>query len=577
MDNGTRVINRANEKNTTIESCATRISDTLSSLIVSTVGMMQKSDISDALATAAVADEVDSRDPPIATEPLHILPPSLPPPALAAEVDKGEESAKLMILRRRRHHHPTVVTPRKNKLTLSAFRRPEQTVRLTDTDRSRLLENEYDLRSAGSRVLGHGAFSTVRLAVRLRDGAKVAVKSIAKHDALRARRLRRHPTPGSSASSSSSRHLDEWEILSRMKDGAHVVQLLDVLETDEEVHLVTEYCAGGELYNAIQEKGKHRCSFRRGRFSETQAARIANQIIRALSDMHEQNIVHRDVKPENILLLNRGNPDHDLDGSIKVKLCDFGMARLHQCAAGAYAAENLSATSSGGTTTPTSGGGRPASIAAGASCSDGESSPVSPVLAYTTNSAPELCQRSSRCYGPPVDVYSMGVTLYILLCGFPPVFLDDKVVFPDAYWHDISEQAKNLIRKMLHPEPEQRITAKEALNDPYIRQPAGNPTMRVSRRGSIGASLELVRARLYQYSNNSNVSRENANVGAGTTASSTRSSNFSHKRRPSGFSKVFSPRKKQRRLSVSSSSSAASASLAFSLSDLYHQPNDCGK
>ena len=563
VDNEKRFANRANDKNTTAESC-TRISDT-SNPIVSTIGMMQKSNFNDTV--AAAVDEVDSRDPPVAIEPLHILPPSLPPPALAAEaeMDKREEHAKLMILH---HHLPTVVTPRKRKLTLSAFRRPEHTVRLTDSDRTRVLENEYDLRSAGCRVLGHGAFSTVRLAVRLRDGAKVAVKSIAKHDALRARRLRRHPVRGSAAS---SRHLDEWEILRRMKDCPHIIQLLDVLETDEEIHLVTEYCAGGELYNAIQEKGKCRSSFRRGRFSEAQAARIATQIIRALSEMHAKNIVHRDVKPENILLLNPGNPDHDLDGTIKVKLCDFGMARLHQCSAGAD--ENWGTNSTGGGT-PTSGGGGSASIATGVSCSDGESSPNSPILAYTTNSPPELCHRSSSCYGPPVDVYAMGVTLYILLCGFPPVFLDNKVVFPDAYWHDISEHAKTLIQKMLHPEPEQRVTAKEALNDPFlVRQTTGSSTTRVSRRGSIGASLELVRARLYQYSTSITMG-ENITVAASTTTSSAGSN---AKRRPSGFSKVFSPRKKSRRSSIDSSSSSASSNLAFALADLYQQVNGCGK
>ena len=368
--------------------------------------------------------EVDSRDPPVAVEPLHIVGSSDVPPS------RGSISKV----------SPTPVTPRKPRLTLSAFRRPEQTVRLTRSDPSRMLESEYDLRSPECRVLGHGAFSTVRLAIRLCDGVRVAVKSIAKHEALRARRLRR----------GGSSHLDEWEILRLMENNPYIISLIDVFETDEEIHLITEYCEGGELFDAIQKKGNRRSSFRRGRFSEPQASRITNQILRALVDIHSHNIVHRDVKPENILLVSQDESD------LQVKLCDFGVARLHR--------EKSD------------------------SPSDGESSPSTPGLAYTTNDAPEVCHGAE---GPAIDVYALGVTLYILLCGFPPVFCDEQVVFPDAYWDDISEEAKAIIRKMLHPNPCQRITAAASLQDPWIRQ----QTTRV-RRGSISANLELVRARL---------------------------------------------------------------------------------
>jgi len=332
------------------------------------------------------------------------------------------------------------------KLTLSAYRKPEETVRLTDCDARQQLENEYNLQAVGCKVIGHGAFSTVRSALRNSDGTKVAIKSISKFDALRARRLRRPK---------GSKHMDEWEIMKLLKNNPYVLTLFDVFETDTEIHLVTEFCRGGELFDAIKRKGTtKRSTYRRGRFSEPQAARITNQILKALIELHALGIVHRDIKAENILLLN------DDESDIQVKLCDFGMARLqHQ--------DNIPRDDSG----------------------DGEISPSTPGLLFGTNAPPEGFRGNH--IGPATDVFSLGVTLYLLLCGFPPVLCEDVVEFPDAYWNDISDEAKDVVRSMLHHNPQMRISAVDALKNSWIRQ----QTTRV-RRGSISANLELVRARL---------------------------------------------------------------------------------
>jgi len=332
------------------------------------------------------------------------------------------------------------------KLTLSAYHKPEETVRLTDCDARQQLENEYNLRTVGCKVIGHGAFSTVRSALRNSDGTKVAIKSISKFDALRARRLRRPK---------GSKHMDEWEIMKLLKNNPYVLTLFDVFETDTEIHLVTEFCRGGELFDAIKRKGTtKRSTNRRGRFSEPQAARITNQILKALTELHALGIVHRDIKAENILLLN------DDESDIQVKLCDFGMARLHH-------QDNIPRDDSG----------------------DGEISPSTPGLLFGTNAPPEGFHGNH--IGPATDVFSLGVTLYLLLCGFPPVLCEDVVEFPDAYWNDISDEAKDVVRSMLHHNPQTRISAVDALKNAWIRQ----QTTRV-RRGSISANLELVRARL---------------------------------------------------------------------------------
>jgi calcium-dependent protein kinase len=376
--------------------------------------------------------EVDSQDERPARGPLHIV-------GVLEDLPPATRKANAL---------PIPVTPRKPKLTLSAFRRPEEAIRLTDCDPSRLLENEYHLRAPGCRVIGHGAFSTVRLAFRKYDGEKVAVKSLSKFDALRARRLRK----GGINSERDHKHMDEWEIMKLLQGNPHVLALFDVFETDDEIHLVTEYCRGGELFDAIKRKGAKRSSFRRGRYSEAQAARITHQVLRALLDLHDSGIVHRDVKAENILLLS------DDESDIQVKLADFGMARLHSM---------------------------------DPNCTEGESSPSTPGLVYSTCSPPEV--RCTGALGPSVDVFSLGVTLYTLLCGFPPVFCDGLVEFPEAYWCDISDEAKAVVRAMVHPDPSMRITVRSALSNPWVRQ----QTTRV-RRGSISANLELVRSRLYK-------------------------------------------------------------------------------
>jgi serine/threonine protein kinase len=368
---------------------------------------------------------------------------------------------------------------KKPRLSLSAFRRPENTVRLTDSDPTKNLEAKYDLHSPGCGVLGHGAFSTVRLAIRRLDGVKVAVKSIAKHDALRSRRLRPR----------GQRDLEEWEMLQRLQDHPYVITLLDVFETNEEIQLVTEYCPGGELFDAIQKKRNRSLSMRRGQYTEAQAACITTQILRALEDLHAADIVHRDVKPENILLA-----DND-DSAIHVKLCDFGIARsLFR----KPSSESLSS-------------------------SDGEESPLTPnrSRAYSNLGsnyyvAPEICYGSA--YDTAVDIYSLGVTVYIVLCGFPPVFsgseTDATVMFPNTYWKDISDDAKNLVRRMLNPDPAARVTAVEALQDKWISSwnrdsIVGGVSLppRVSRRQGVNVSvvldtsrqvnLDLVRSRLY--------------------------------------------------------------------------------
>eukprot|EP00555_Chaetoceros_dichaeta_P005807 CAMPEP_0198262872 /NCGR_PEP_ID=MMETSP1447-20131203/11320_1 /TAXON_ID=420782 /ORGANISM="Chaetoceros dichaeta, Strain CCMP1751" /LENGTH=669 /DNA_ID=CAMNT_0043951285 /DNA_START=133 /DNA_END=2142 /DNA_ORIENTATION=+ len=429
------------------------------------------------------------------------------------------------------------------KLTLSAFRKPEFAVRLTSSPPHKLLHHDYDLTSC-SRVLGHGASSTVRLAKHRISGKKVAVKSIGKHDILRRYAHRGKP----------KETLDECEILLSLKDTHDsIISLLDVYETDSEVQLVLEYCAGGELFDAIQRRShardgdtnktsnccksflsnpkpnsdKHNPPHRRKRarafsltnniqpclddetaddtaqtsakpicsgYAEAQAARIAWQLLSALTHMHRRGIVHRDVKPENIFLVS----DSEEEDNLTVKLSDFGLARvLHT--QGHCKDKNKAASSSVHRHT----------------IGTAKATPLTPPTKQQRQSraraysrvgsdyyaAPEV--ENGYGYGTAVDMYSLGVTLYILLSGFPPaarpvcgsVVLDNDtsssedesdddvhaygdhnnlprqtspVEFPNSHWHHISTSAKNLVRKMLHPNPSFRISAHHALQHEWI-------------------------------------------------------------------------------------------------------------
>lgn len=356
-------------------------------------------------------------------------------------------------------------------LTLSAFRRPENTVRIADMDPTRKITTDYDFDAPECHVLGHGASSTVRLAVRRSDGVQVAVKSVAKHEALRFRGMRHL----------SRRHLDEWELLRSLRDNPHVVKLLDVYETDEEIQLVLEYCQGGELFDVIQAKRKQALESpdKQYEFSESRAANIVLQMLSVLAELHSRGIVHRDVKPENILL-------HTTDSSrVCAKLSDFGTSReLHP--------EEESDSCS----------------------SDGEASPLTPrsrnraysAVGSNFYAAPEV--HAGHGYDTAVDMYSLGVTLYVILCGFPPSFTandeDDVVTFPESHWRNISNDAKDLIRKMLHSDASCRITAAEALRDSWIVRQTQLPATRFQTRNIYSpdaprpvVDMELVRSRLF--------------------------------------------------------------------------------
>jgi len=263
-----------------------------------------------------------------------------------------------------------------------------------------------------SRVLGTGHHGSVRECTDRTTGHRYAVKTICKNDpAVKAGGLVR-----------------EIKLLREMKHHS-IIRLVDVIEDAEFLHLVTDLCKGGELFDKIVEKSSSDngvpC------FEEDEAARILYQILTTVSYMHKKFVTHRDIKPENILFETKGE-----DSSIKI--IDFGLARKHY--------ESL---------------GEP---------------PMNNIVGTPYYIAPEVLRKK---YDNSCDLWSVGVIAYILLCGYPPFngkdkneihrsILKGRYCFPSQDWKGTSREARNFIRLLLQIDPSKRMTLTEALEHPWI-------------------------------------------------------------------------------------------------------------
>lgn len=273
------------------------------------------------------------------------------------------------------------------------------------------------------QILGSGHQGSVRGCIDRQTGRRYAVKSIRKSDPhVQAEGLAR-----------------EVALLREIRH-RNVIQLVDVYEDAEYVHLVTELCQGGELYDKIVQKAhtgggdSHDvvpC------FHEHEAARIIHQILSAISYMHDRNIVHRDIKPENILF--KRSTTHGIDDDLSITIIDFGLSRRHN-----HKMER----------------------------------PMTSLVGTPYYIAPEVIQQK---YDKSCDMWSVGVVAYILLCGYPPfngVTTDEvsasvqkgRYHFFSEEWRQTSPDVRHFVRHLLQKEPKKRMTAREALCHPWIRR-----------------------------------------------------------------------------------------------------------
>ncbi|KAM9787031.1 ribosomal protein S6 kinase alpha-1 isoform 2-T2 [Syngnathus typhle] len=254
--------------------------------------------------------------------------------------------------------------------------------------------------------IGMGSFSVCKRCVHKATNTEYAVKMIDK---------------------TSTDPSEEIEILLRYGQHPNIITLKDVYDTGKQVFLVTELMRGGELLDRILKQKS---------FSEREASAVLHTITKTVEYLHSQGVVHRDLKPSNILYVDEsGNPE-------SIRICDFGFAKQLRA-------------NNGLLMTP----------------------------CYTANFvAPEVLKRQG--YDEGCDIWSLGVLLYTMLAGFTP-FANGPEDTPNEIlnrignghfslsggnWDTVSDAAKDLVSKMLHVDPHQRLIAKQVLRHPWIIQ-----------------------------------------------------------------------------------------------------------
>ena len=254
--------------------------------------------------------------------------------------------------------------------------------------------------------IGYGCYGEVRICEHIRSKERRAVKIIDKvwvsEEMLENRTV-----------------LNEVDILKTL-DHPNVLKVYEYFEDERNYYIVMEYCKDGDLYDELKSVGK---------FDEETAAKIMGQVFSGISYIHRKNVVHRDIKLDNILISEKSK-------EICIKIIDFHIATFSM-------------------------GKR-----------------LSKVTGTTNYIAPEVIKES---YTEKCDMWSCGVIMYLLLSGKFPFKADDrnellnnisygKYNLERGVWKTISDCAKDLISKLLEKNPSRRFSPKQALEHPWVKK-----------------------------------------------------------------------------------------------------------
>merc|ERR1712055_855662 len=292
----------------------------------------------------------------------------------------------------------------------------------------------HELYRLTGETLGQGAYASVQTCVNIYTEVEYAVKIIDKV-----------PTH------SRARVFKEIDLFHHCQGHPNIIQLIEYFEETERFYLIFEKVSGGQLLDHIQT---------RKYFTEQEAANIIRDVAAALEFLHSKGIAHRDLKPENVLCVYR-------DRLTPVKLCDFDLG-------------------------------------SGIKFHSGGGSDTTPLLLTPVGSAefmaPEIVEafiedtEDDFKYDKRCDLWSLGVMMYILLCGYPPFsgscgqqcgwaqggacdlcqinlfnnIQQGKFEFHPKEWGKISPQAKDLIKKLLVKDAKKRLSAGDVLSHVWL-------------------------------------------------------------------------------------------------------------
>ena len=277
------------------------------------------------------------------------------------------------------------------------------------------------------RRIGQGAFGKVNLGLNVLTGRVVAIKSFKK-------------TPIEKFRHKMKKIQYETELMKRFNH-KNITKILEVFNDEEYMLIIMEYINGGNLYSFVKKRRK---------LPEKMAKFLFRQIILGIQHIHSKNVVHRDIKLENILI----------DFSNNIKICDFGIGkRLNS-----------------------------------------EDELLYDKCGTPMYMAPEiiLANENNGYKGFPVDIWSSGITLYIMLSGSLPfnlknknnikegmalnsikdknnIFLQNQIVnVKPKEIENISDEAKNLLKGLLNKDPSKRLTCSQILNHPWLKHSNNN-------------------------------------------------------------------------------------------------------
>jgi len=287
-------------------------------------------------------------------------------------------------------------------------RRPPNAEIYDGEDAESKLYQKYEL----LEVLGVGSTSTCHRCVEINTSISRACKIVDKHEL------------DPKYATMMDQFYTEIKTL-RSLQHPNIIQLYDVYITEDKIYIIMELMEGGELFDYVVQKGT---------LTEEEASRIVRKVTSALVYMHSRNVIHRDMKPENLLLTHKPRSSHD----IEVKIIDFGLSKI---------------------------------------LSDGLV--TGSFLGTRGYLAPEMIQR--RNYTKSVDAWALGVVIFVLLCGCLP-FDDDCQTIPNSpdlrakftlrfprWAKDLSHSAKDLLNHLLCVDSRKRYTAEEAMEHPWVK------------------------------------------------------------------------------------------------------------